>query len=129
MAHSKTFYMQDGKVFSSLEKFAKELQTMADDVFKHHVNDEKHDFREWIKHSLKEEGLADKIDSKIDKIELELEVLRHLVHEAKAKKKVAPAKKVEVKVEKKVVPVKKTVENKVTPEKKTKTTKAKSTKK
>lgn len=100
MAHSKTFYLQDGKVFSSLEKFAKELQSMADDVFKHHVNDDKHDFREWVKHSLKEEALANKIDSKIDKIELELEVLRHLVHEAKAQKK--PAKKVAgTKVEKK----------------------------
>ncbi|MFT4244701.1 MAG: DUF5752 family protein [Candidatus Woesearchaeota archaeon] len=87
MAHSKTFYMQDGKVFSSLEKFAKELQSMADEVFKHHVNNEKHDFKEWIKHSLKEEELANKIDSKIDKLELELEVLRHLVHEQKSKKK------------------------------------------
>ncbi|MCH8519396.1 MAG: DUF5752 family protein [Nanoarchaeota archaeon] len=122
MAHSKTFYMQDGKVFSSLEKFAKELQTMADDVFKHHVNDEKHDFREWIKHSLKEEQLANKIDAKIDKLELELEVLRHLVHEQKAQKKVVKKETKKVETPKKEV-------KKVTPEKKTKTTKTKSAKK
>lgn len=149
MAHSKTFYLQDGKVFSSLEKFAKELQSMADEVFKHHVNDEKHDFREWIKHSLKEEELANKIDAKIDKLELELEVLRHLVHEQKAKTK-APAVKKEKTTKKTSPPAittkvktqkvattkpkkeevkKEKTAKKVTPEKKTKTTKTKATKK
>ena len=152
MAHSKTFYLQDGKVFSSLEKFAKELQSMADEVFKHHVNDEKHDFREWIKHSLKEEELANKIDAKIDKLELELEVLRHLVHEQKAKtkapitkkektaKKTSPptttntttkvkTQKVATAKPKKEVVKKEKVAKKVTPEKKSKTTKTKEAKK
>ena len=149
MAHSKTFYLQDGKVFSSLEKFAKELQSMADDVFKHHVNDEKHDFREWIKHSLKEEHLANKIDAKIDKLELELEVLRHLVHEQKTKTK-APTVKKEKTAKKSSPPTtttkvktqkvattkpkkeeikKEKVAKKVTPKKKTKTTKTKPAKK
>lgn len=100
MAHKKTFYLYGGSVFSNLEKFAKELQSMTDDVFKHHVNSDKHDFKEWVKHSLKEEDLAQKLEDKIDKLEIELEVLRYLVHDNKPKKK-ASAKKTTKKVEKK----------------------------
>lgn len=122
MVHSKTFYLQDGKVFSTLEKFSKELQTMTQDVFKHHVNKDKHDFKEWIKHSLKEEELSKKIEKKINKLELELEVLRHLVHEQKSKKTTTPSNKNDPKKIKEEV-------KKVTPSKKSKTTKTTKTKK
>jgi predicted house-cleaning noncanonical NTP pyrophosphatase (MazG superfamily) len=81
MAHEKAFYLKDGKVFSTLEKFSKELQSMTKDVFEHHVNSNKNDFKEWMKNSLNEEKLAQKVDKKIKKVEMELEVLRHLVHE------------------------------------------------
>ena len=94
MAHKKTFNLHLGGKFSSLEKFAKELQHMKDEVFNHHVNDEKHDFKEWVKHSLKEDKLAENIEEKLDKMEVELEVLRYLVHESKkAKKKDTKGKK------------------------------------
>lgn len=95
MEHKKTFYLTGGTVFSNLERFAKELQTMTDDVFKHHVNKDKHDFKEWIHHSLKEEKLANQLEDKIDKLEIELEVLRYLVHEDKPKKKKTTLKKKE----------------------------------
>lgn len=120
MAHEKAFYLKDGKVFSTLEKFSKELQTMTQDVFKHHVNKDKHDFKEWMKHSLKEEDLAKKVEKKINKLELELEVLRHLVHEQKSKKKATAAN---------VVSKAKEEVKKVTPAKKTKTTKTAKAKK
>ncbi|MFP4401986.1 MAG: hypothetical protein ACLFPL_02040 [Candidatus Nanoarchaeia archaeon] len=90
MAHEKAFYLKDGKVFSTLERFSKELQSMTKDVFEHHVTPHKNDFKEWMKHSLKEEELAQKIDKKIKKVEMELEVLRHLVHD---KKKTSASKK------------------------------------
>ena len=93
---------------------------MTQDVFKHHVNKDKHDFKEWMKHSLKEEDLAKKVEKKINKLELELEVLRHLVHEQKPKKK-TDTKKVANKVNEEV--------KKVTPSKKSKTTKTTKTKK
>ena len=94
MAHEKTFYLKNGKVFSSLEKFAKELQTMKDDVFEHHVNPTKHDFKEWVNHSMKKENLAEALQDKITKIEVELEVLRHLVHDKSKKIAKKPEKKV-----------------------------------
>lgn len=125
MAHQKTFYLKDGKVFSTLEKFSKELQTMTQDVFKHHVNKDKHDFKEWMKHSLKEEELAKKVEKKINKLELELEVLRHLVHQ-KSNKKVTSTKKSEPK---KVESKTKSATKKVTPAKKSKTSKTTKAKK
>ncbi len=117
MEHKKTFYLTGGTVFSNLEKFAKELQTMTDDVFKHHVNKDKHDFKEWIHHSLKEEKLANQLEDKIDKLEIELEVLRYLVHEEKTKKKTPNKKKTTYKkkesTQKEKSPVKKPTKSKV----------------
>ena len=117
MAHSKTFYLNSGKKFSNLKSFVKELASMPKEIYDHHVNQHKNDFATWIKHSLKEEELAVKIDKEIDRIQIELEVLRHLVHtpskkstKKKATKKITEPKNVEVKIKTK---------SKTTPKKKT----------
>ena len=114
MAHQKNFYLNGGSVFSTLEKLSKELQTMSDEVFMHHVNKDKHDFKEWIKYSLKKEDLAGSVEDKIDKLELELEILRYLVHEEpkrKSKKfvstKISPKKELKPKALEKKSSVKK----------------------
>lgn len=99
MAHSKIFYLNGGKKFSSLKSFVKELANMPKHVYEHHVNGEKNDFHLWVKHSMKNETLAKRIEEKLDKIEMELEVLRYLVHDIskeKSKSKTRP-KKVELK--------------------------------
>lgn len=134
MVHEKKFYLNDGKTMASVDALAKELHSMSDDVYSHHVNDVKNDFASWIRHSLERDELADRIDGHIHRIEMELHVLRHLVHEdkPKTKKKTAPAKKVVAKkAPVKKVPVKKvakpaakkkTVAKKATPKKKTTST-------
>jgi len=94
MKHNKTFNLHNGKKFKDLKGLARELKNMTDEVFLHHVNDKKNDFSNWMENSLNEEKLADNVEKAIDKIETELEVLRHLVH-TKVKKKEA----IEVKVE------------------------------
>lgn len=107
--HSRTFHLYGGKKFSDLKGLAKELKDMGDEVFSHHVSAVKNDFATWMKFSLKEEKLANKVERTIDKIQTELEVLRHLVHEAKAAskaKKKAAVKKPIVKEEKKAEPKK-----------------------
>lgn len=82
MAEDKTFYANDGNRFSSLKAFAKALKSMPSHVYEHHVNTDKNDFAAWIKFSMKNEKLSERIEGQIDKLEMELEVLRHLVHEA-----------------------------------------------
>ena len=80
--HKKTFYLHGGKTINTLKGFAKELIDMPTATFKHHVTLKNNDFANWIKHSIKNETLAKRIDGQISKIEIELEVLRHVVHEA-----------------------------------------------
>lgn len=101
MEDSKTFYLKGDKKFSSIKTFAKELIQMPKEVYEHHVNNHKNDFSTWVKHSVKDEKLAQKIEGEIDKIEMEITVLRHLVHEIPAEKK--PVKKKVVKKDKKPV--------------------------
>jgi len=79
--HKKTFYLHDGKTFSNLKGLAKVLKDMPEHVYKHHVNKNRNDFANWVKHSLKKEDLAKKINGELNKIELELHVLRHLLFE------------------------------------------------
>ncbi len=94
--HKKTFYLANGETFSSLKGFAKKLVNMPHEVYKHHVNPERNDFANWIRHSLKHEELAKKIEGEIDKIELELHILRELLFPTKKpKKKTAKKKKKE----------------------------------
>ena len=73
---------------------------MDKEVYLHHVNSKKNDFAAWIKGSMKEESLAKKIEGEIDKIEMELHVLRHLVHQAKPIKKKVIKKSTESKTSK-----------------------------
>ena len=99
--HSKTFYLNNGKTFSSLKGLAKELAKMSEDVYNHHVSPHKNDFANWVRDALREKELAEKVDRHLLRIELELETLRHIVHgstgakpkKAAPKKKKAPAKK------------------------------------
>ncbi len=86
MEHQKTFYLKDGKTLDSVKALAKELKTMSDDVYTHHVNPAKNDFANWIRDSLQNDKLAKNIDGHIKKIDLELEVLRFLLSDPAMKK-------------------------------------------
>ena len=95
MSTSKTFYLNNGKTFSNVKALAKELKTMSKEVYNHHVNPTKNDFANWVKNSIKDEVLTKKIDGHINKIEMELEILRHLIHkDIKKKKKVSVKTKI-----------------------------------
>lgn len=122
------FYLKGGKAIKSLKSLAKELKGMSGDVYDHHVNPVKNDFSNWIKNSLKDENLAGKIDGHISKIELELEVLRHLLLsevQTKSKQVKKKAKAVSKEVVKKAVQKKKTVSKKAAPKAKKVVSKAK----
>lgn len=91
--HKQTFYLHSGKKLNTLKSLAKELQTISKATFEHHVSEHKNDFSSWIKHSLKQEKLAKNIEKRLNKVEIELEVLRHLVHEKSNKSTVKTTQK------------------------------------
>jgi len=55
------FYAIDGKVIKSLADLHLALKLMDEKHFYFHVNEEKHDFANWIRDVLREEGLAYKV--------------------------------------------------------------------
>jgi hypothetical protein len=52
------FYVVNGAVVGSLKTLLKELRRMDTNTFRHHVNDERNDFHNWIKHLFGDEKLA-----------------------------------------------------------------------
>ncbi len=111
--HEKTFYLNSGKTFTTLKGLAKELRGMSQDVYEHHVQPHKNDFAAWVKNSLKDEELSTKLEKRLHKVEIELEILRHLVHGET--KKVSKKKKITAKPA--TVPKKKEPKKKTTPKK------------
>lgn len=77
--NEKAFYLHEGKEITDLKSLAKELRAMPQHVYEHHVNFNKNDFANWVKHSLNEHTLAERINGHISRIELELQILRHLI--------------------------------------------------
>ena len=100
--HKKTFNLYGGRTINTLKGFAKELINMPTETFKHHVSLENNDFSNWIKYSLHNEPLAKRIDGQISKIEIELEILRHVVHEAQVQPVTKTKKKIKPKTSKKI---------------------------
>jgi len=77
--HKHEFVLADGRRLKNLKELALALSDMADDVFKHHVNDTRNDFASWIGDVYKEKDLAEKLRTAIDKVEAQLTILKHIV--------------------------------------------------
>ena len=60
----ETFKLENGENLHSIKDFIDNLDHMPDDVFQNHVNEEKNDFANWIKHVFNEEELANKLQNK-----------------------------------------------------------------
>lgn len=55
------FFLKDGTVIKDLFELSKKLDSMPEEVFKHHVNDERNDFYNWIKDVVKRKRLAEAV--------------------------------------------------------------------
>ena len=55
------FFLKDGTRIKSLFGLSKELNKMPDDVFQHHVNENRNDFSSWIRYVLKDDKLAERL--------------------------------------------------------------------
>ena len=52
------FLCTDGKAFSNIDELELGLATMSDGTFEQHVNSERNDFSNWIKHAVGDNRLA-----------------------------------------------------------------------
>jgi len=73
------FFVQDGMVLKSVLDLSKYLDKMADDIFRHHVNEIKNDFASWIKDVFKEQKLAEELLKTTDKDRTQLIILKNII--------------------------------------------------
>jgi hypothetical protein len=52
------FRVKSGGTIKNLYELASELSSMDEEVFQHHVNEEKNDFHNWVLHIIRDEHLA-----------------------------------------------------------------------
>lgn len=52
------FWLADGRILKNLKELHQTLQTMDESIFRHHVNDEKNDFHNWVRDVHQDEALA-----------------------------------------------------------------------
>lgn len=57
----RRFFLASGEIISDLLTLADAFESMADEVFYHHVNAERNDFSNWVKDVLEEEELAEQL--------------------------------------------------------------------
>lgn len=59
--NEQVFVLCTGEQLRDLRELAQALEGMREEVFRHHVNEDKHDFAAWIQHVLDEHALADEL--------------------------------------------------------------------
>ena len=79
--HDKRFVLKDGRVLKDLVELSHALEHMSDDVFNHHVNNSKNDFRNWVRDVFSQKELAAELEKAKTRSELQLAVLKHIVKE------------------------------------------------
>lgn len=72
------FFLHDGRVLKDLFELAEHLEHISDDVFYHHVNDNKNDFSNWIKDVFENKDLADEICLIREPKQVQLIILKHI---------------------------------------------------
>jgi hypothetical protein len=75
---SHPFITLDGKQLQSIVQLARELDSMTDEVFYHHVTESRHDFATWIKDCFALEQLSQELTTARTKDKNGLVVYRYL---------------------------------------------------
>jgi hypothetical protein len=63
------FITKTGKEIKSIQELPEHLQQMDEETFKHHVNEQKNDFSNWIQDVIKDKELAEEIKTEKNKAE------------------------------------------------------------
>jgi hypothetical protein len=76
----KVFYLESGKYVRNLHELLDALEFMEEDVFNHHVSNEKNDFYNWILDAIKDDILAEKIKKETERARF-LELIEKRIEE------------------------------------------------
>ena len=75
------FIVADGTKLKSILELADALETMSEEIFRHHANDFKNDFSAWVKDVFYDHSLAEDISRAKNRLETQITILRRMVKE------------------------------------------------
>ena len=75
------FVVADGRKLKNIIELADALETMSEEIFRHHANEFRNDFSSWVKDVFYDHSLAEDISRAKNKLETQIAVLRRLVKE------------------------------------------------
>ncbi|MBN1377548.1 hypothetical protein JW949_04435 [Candidatus Woesearchaeota archaeon] len=74
----KYFILNSGKAIATVRELVEELQIMNDELFRHHVNDERNDFANWIQDVFEDKKLAKKLREIKDREKTRTAIYKHI---------------------------------------------------
>jgi len=78
VADENRFYLNNGKVLSSMDDLKFELKDMDEQTFNHHVNESKNDFHNWINTTVQDTELAGIIGDLTSRVEIHKAVTKRV---------------------------------------------------
>ena len=75
------FVVADGRKLKNIIELADALETMSEEIFRHHANEFKNDFSAWVKDVFYDHSLAEDISRARNRLETQIAILRRLVKE------------------------------------------------
>ena len=75
------FVVADGRKLKNIIELADALETMSEEIFRHHANEYKNDFSNWVKDVFYDHSLAEDISRAKNRLETQIAILRRLVKE------------------------------------------------
>lgn len=75
------FVVADGKRLRNVIELADALETMTEEIFRHHANEFRNDFSNWVKDVFYDHSLAEDISRAKNRLETQIAILRRLVKE------------------------------------------------
>ncbi len=75
------FIVADGRKLKNVIELADALETMSEEIFRHHANELKNDFSSWVKDVFYDHSLAEDISRAKNRLETQIAILRRLVKE------------------------------------------------
>ena len=75
------FVVADGRKLKNVLELADALETMSEEIFRHHANEFKNDFSSWVKDVFYDHSLAEDITRAKSRFETQIAILRRVVKE------------------------------------------------
>ncbi len=75
------FVVADGRKLKNIIELADALETMSEEIFRHHANEFKNDFSAWVKDVFYDHSLAEDLARAKNRLESQIVILRRLVKE------------------------------------------------